>query len=112
MSQIVWRCGYCKETIVPEGQFACEKCDDEYVVASQEIRIILSDITYSRQDVALGPTGKELEVRGHIGRRAIACEYMPEELREKIRDFVLRAELARAARREKMMKNDGRTRIR
>ena len=106
MSQIVWRCGYCKETIVPEGQFACEKCDGERRIASRETRIILDDITYSRQDIALGPTGRELEVRGHVGLRAIACEHMPEELQEKIREFILRAELARAARREKT-RNDG-----
>ena len=103
MSQIVTRCSYCKVAIVPEGQFACEKCRDEYTIASRETRIILSDITYSRQDIELGPTGKELKVQGHIGRRAIACEYMPEELQGRIKDFVLRAEMARTARRKKAL---------
>lgn len=102
MSQIVTRCGYCM-AIIPEGEFACEKCRDEYTIASQETKIVLSDITYSRRDVALSPTGKELKVQGHIGRRAIACEHMPEELQEQIREFVLGAEIARTARRKKAL---------
>lgn len=102
MSQIVTRCGYCMK-VIPEGQFACEKCRDEYTVASQETRIILSDITYSRRDVELSPTGKELKVQGHIGLRAIACEYMPEELQGQIREFVLGAEMARTARRREAL---------
>ena len=102
MSPIVTRCGYCM-AIIPEGHFACEKCRNEYTIASRETRIVLSDITYSRQDVALGPTGKKLEIRGHIGRRAIACEHMPEELQGQIRDFVLGAEMARTARRRKAL---------
>ena len=88
---------------MPEGQFACEKCDNEYTVASRETRIILGDITYSRQDVALGPTGKELQVRGHIGLRAIACEYMPEKLQGQIKEFVLGTEMARTARRREAL---------
>lgn len=96
MAVNVWRCCYCLEP-VPEGRVSCEKCDGEHEVASHETRINLGDITYSRETVALGPTGIELMHRGHLGRRAIGCEYMPGELQGQIREFVLKVELAHQA---------------
>lgn len=93
MTKIVTRCPHCL-TIIPEGHFVCDKCNDQHTVATRETRILLSDITYSRRDVSLSPTDKQLGGRGHIGRRAIACKHMPQELQNQIRNFILTLELA------------------
>lgn len=90
----VWRCCYCKE-VVSEDVVCCEKCAKEHEVVRNETRIYLGDVTYSRQTVSLGPTGIVLITRGHLGRRAISCGHLPEELQDQIRAFVLKVEQAR-----------------
>ena len=93
MGTNVRRCMYC-DTPVPEGRCSCEECDKKHEVATHETRINLGDITYSRETVSLGPTGIELMHRGHIGRRAISCKFMPQKLQDQIREFVLKVEFA------------------
>jgi len=93
-----WRCHYC-DAAIPIGRMLCDKCLKERESEREETRIQLGDITYSRETVLLGPTGKELMCSGHLGRRAIGCGYMSEELQDQIKEFVLKAELARDARR-------------
>lgn len=89
----VWRCHYC-DTAIPIGRMLCDKCAEERKPEREETRIGLGDITYSREIVLLGPTGKELMHAGHLGRRAISCEHMPKELQDQIKEFVLKVELA------------------
>ncbi len=96
MGTNVWRCDHCK-AIVSESMILCEKCEEGHKVAvTQETRIDLGDITYSRQTVLLSLNGIVLVIRGHLGRRAISCEYMPQGFQDRIREFVLELELAEA----------------
>lgn len=89
----VWCCVYCK-TETPVGSDVCDKCLEEHTVMSQKTEIALGSVTYSRRVVRRGPTGIILGGRGHLGSHSIACEHMPEPLRDQLREFVFNVELA------------------
>ena len=93
MTAEVWQCLYCKAK-TPVGCDICDKCVKEHTVTSQGVEITLVDVTYSRRFVERGPTGIILKMKGHLGRRALACEQMPKALQDQVREFVLSVELA------------------
>lgn len=80
-------------TEVPEGAMYCPACTEK-IGGNPVTEIRLGDITYSRSTHWVRADGRRGLTQGHMGRRAISVEHMSEALREQIREFVLRIELA------------------
>lgn len=72
---------------VPEGMMYCPVCTEK-IGGHPVTEIDLGDITYSRSTYWLQADGSRGLTQGHMGRRSISVEHMPEELRERIRGFV------------------------